>query len=134
MPLYPNKSLNEGFIMTVSGALFTDRKYASMTNRTFVFEREKEALILVNSFKGNIKELKDVNSNSPSDIVLEFKSEKEGVYFYCLFKWINRKYIFSSCERISYDLGRTQHFIKTEEQEKVTNDVDNIIKEESFAF
>jgi len=134
MPLYPNKTLNDGFIMTLSGALFMDRKYASMTNRTFVFERENGTLILVNSFKGSIKELKDVNSNTPSDIVIEFKSEKEGVYFYCIFNWINRKYIYSSCERISYDQGRTQHFIKTEEQEKVTKEVEKIIKEESFAF
>jgi hypothetical protein len=134
MPLYPNKSLNEGFIMTVSGELFMDRKFATMTNRSFIFERVNNSLILVNSFKGFIKELKAVNSSTPSDLVLEFNSEKENAYFYCLYSWNSGKFEFNKCIGFSEDKGNTQIKYTEEQSNEFSPEIKEIVQKESFAF
>lgn len=134
MPLYPNKSLNDGFIMTVSGELFMDRKFATMTNRSFIFERVNNSLILVNSFKGFIKELKAVNSSTPSDLVLEFNSEKENAYFYCLYSWNSGKFEFNKCIGFSEDKGNTQIKYTEEQSNEFSPEIKEIVQKEGFAF
>jgi len=134
MPLYPNKTLNDGFIMTVSGELFTDRKFSTMTNRSFIFERVNNTLVLVNSFKGFIKESKAVNSITPSDLVLEFNSEKENAYFYCLYSWNSGKFEFNKCLGFSNDKGNTQITYNEEQCQEFSPEIKEIVQKEGFAF
>jgi hypothetical protein len=134
LPLYQNKNLQDGFIMTVSGELFSDRKFSTMTNRSFIFERVNNELVLVNSFKGFIKELKKVNANLPSDIVLEFNSENEKAYFYCLYSWKEGKYQYAKCIGFSEDKGVSQIKYTDAQSEEFSPDIKEIIDKENFAF
>ena len=134
IPLFLNKPISEGFIMTVSGELFLDRKFSTMTNRSFVFERVNSSLVLVNSFKGFIKELRTNGSSIPSDLVLEFNSEKENAYFYCLYNWQDGKYQFNKCIGLSEDKGNTVFKYTDLQSIEYSSDIKLIIEKENFAF
>lgn len=133
-PLFLNKPISEGFIMTVSGELFLDRKFSTMTNRSFVFERVNSSLVLVNSFKGFIKELRTNGPSIPSDLVLEFNSEKENAYFYCLYNWQDGKYQFNKCIGLSEDNGNTVFKYTDAQSIEYSSDIKLIIEKENFAF
>ena len=72
--------------------------------------------------------------SNPRSVVLEFNYSTDDVYFYCRYNWMKGKYVYNSCERISYDHGLTQHFVKENEKENVSKEVEQIIVNEKFAF
>lgn len=130
--LFQEVALRDAFILTVNGELYDDKTSAQKTNRVLVYVREKRGLVQTNAFKGSIKEF--IGSKDPKSIILEFNYSKDDVYFYCQFDWIKGKFQFDNCQRISYDRGVTQHFVKEEEKANVSKDVEQIIVSEKFMY
>lgn len=130
--LHKDYEIKDAFILNINGELYKDKTSALKTNRVLVYVRENGRLVETNAFKGSIKEF--VIGKDPKSIIVEFNYLKEDVYFYCQFDWINSKYQFVNCQRISYDRGLTQHFVKEEEKVNVSIDVEKIIESEKFMY
>jgi hypothetical protein len=95
--LTEQKPLRDGFILLVKAGVG-----GFPTRRVLVFEREKETLVKVNGFAGNLIERRR-SATGYDDLVVRFGDRIEGnLYFYnCLFEYKEGKYVYRTCEAIN---------------------------------
>lgn len=75
--------------------------------RLLVFEREKDVLVKLNGFNGNLIEERKAASGY-NDLVIRFPDNiNENITYYnCLFRWKDGKYEYVNCEVIDEDVPR----------------------------
>lgn len=75
--------------------------------RLLIFEREKDVLVKLNGFNGNLIEERKAASGY-NDLVVRFPDNINGniTYYNCLFKWKEGKYEYVNCEVIDEDVPR----------------------------
>ncbi|MNJ85046.1 hypothetical protein D3C87_25110 [compost metagenome] len=75
--------------------------------RLLIFEREKDALVKLNGFNGNLIEERK-SASGYNDLIIRFPDNINGniTYYNCLFKWKDGKYEYVNCEVIDEDVPR----------------------------
>ncbi|MNU58156.1 hypothetical protein D3C71_472900 [compost metagenome] len=75
--------------------------------RLLVFEREKDVLVKLNGFNGNLIEERKAASGY-NDLIIRFPDNINGniTYYNCLFSWKEGKYEYVNCEVIDEDVPR----------------------------
>lgn len=100
--------------------------------RLLIFEREKDVLVKLNGFNGNLIE----ERKSPSgynDLVIRFPDNVAGniTYYNCLFQWKEGKYEYVNCEVIDEDVPRR---IKAEFIDSMGIEIKKILDKNNMIF
>lgn len=129
-PLKENKPLNDGFILLVKS-----NTGGISVRRVLVFEREKGTLIKVNGFIANIIGVRK-NDTTYDDLLLRFIDKIEGsdVYYNCIFKWENQKYVFKTVELIQEPAGNFSGRVKESMKDSVSQEIYKILMNNEMIF
>lgn len=122
--------LNDGFILLVKAYIG-----GVPLRRVLVFERENGALIKVNGFVANIIGVRK-NDTTNDDLLLRFIDKIEGsdVYYNCIFKWENQKYVFKTVELIQEPAGNFSGRVKESMKDSVSQEIYKILMNNEMIF
>lgn len=129
-PLKEGKAIKDGFILLIKA-----NTGGVPLRRVLVFERENGTLVKLNGFIANLigkKKNKDTND----DLLLRFIDKIEGsdVYYHCIFKWENGKYVFKTVEVIQEPAGNFSGIVKENVKDSVSNEILKILNENQMIF
>ncbi len=100
--------------------------------RLLIFEREKDVLVKLNGFNGNLIEERKAASGY-NDLVIRFPDNiNENITYYnCLFRWKDGKYEYVNCEVIDEDVPRK---IKAEFVDSMGIEIKKILDKNDMIF
>lgn len=128
LPIATTIPLENGFILQVKSKV-----NGFPLRRILIFVRERDQLVKVNGFVGNIIGTK----KSPSgynDLILRFNDKDQGqdVFYNCLFSWDGTAYKYKTAEQI-YGPGWGGN-VKAELKDSISKEVYNDIMENKMIF
>lgn len=128
--LNDNKPLKDGFILLVKANVG-----GVPLRRVLVFERENGALIKVNGFIANVIG-KRKNAGTNDDLLLRFIDKIEGsdVYYNCILKWENNKYVFKTVEVIEEPAGNFRGIVKENVKDSVSKEIHQTLVNNNMIF
>jgi len=109
-----NKGLNDAFLLQVKALTVLKNQDAKLPMRhLIVFEREKEELVKVNGFRGNLIATRESKSGI-KDLIIRFYIPEDEAFLNCLFVWEDQKYHFKTVEAIDGGggFGRVKEAVK----------------------
>jgi hypothetical protein len=132
-PLENVSTLKNGFILMVKATV-----NGAQTRKVKIYQRENDALVLVNGFNGNLIERR-IGKTKYDDLVIRFGNrisfkKQDGTegsalhYYNCLFKWNGGKYQFDSCEDID------DRRVKTEFKDSMNLEIKTMLEQEHYLF
>ncbi|MCO5260684.1 MAG: hypothetical protein M9916_11115 [Crocinitomicaceae bacterium] len=129
-PLKNGTPLKDGFILLVKA-----NTGGIPLRRVLVFERENDALIKVNGFIANIIGFRK-NPSSNDDLLLRFIDKIEGsdVYYNCILKWENQKYVFKTVEVIEEPAGNFRGLVKESVKDSVSQEIYKTLVDNNMIF
>ena len=109
-----NKSLKDAFLLQVKALTVLKNQEAKLPMRhLIVFEREKNELVKVNGFRGNLIATRESKSGI-KDLIIRFYIPEDEAFLNCLFVWENKSYHFKTVEAIDGGggFGRVKEAVK----------------------
>ncbi len=119
LPFSKNRNIQNGFILVVRA-----ETGGFPLRRVLIFEREKDQLVKVNGFIGNVIGLRK-NGSGYDDLLMRFIDKIDGsnVFYNCIFKWENGKYQFKSVEYIEEPAGNFKGRVLESVKDSVSNEI-----------
>lgn len=109
-----NKGLKDAFLLQVKALTVLKKQEAKLPMRhLIVFEREKNELVKVNGFRGNLIATRESISGI-KDLIIRFYIPEDEAFLNCLFVWEDNKYHFKTVEAIDGGggFGRVKDAVK----------------------
>ena len=109
-----NKGLKDAFLLQVKALTVLKNQEAKLPMRhLIVFEREKNELVKVNGFRGNLIATRESKSGI-KDLIVRFYIPEDEAFLNCLFVWDENKYHFKTVEAIDGGggFGRVKEAVK----------------------
>jgi len=129
-PLQQSTPLSEGFILLVRA-----NTGGIGLRRVLVFERENGILVKVNGFVANLIGTKE-NNHTNDDLLLRFIDKIDGsdVFYHCIFKWEDNRYVFKTVEAIHEPAGNFYGKVKESVKDSVSQEILKILNENKMIF
>lgn len=129
-PLKEGTSIQDGFILLVKA-----NTGGIPLRRVLIFERENGTLIKVNGFIANLIGKKK-KEGSNDDLLLRFIDKIEGsdVYYHCIFRWEDGKYVFKTVEVIQEPAGNFSGIVKESVKDSVSQEILKILNDNQMIF
>lgn len=122
--------LKDGFILLIKAGVND-----SPLRRILIFEREKDQLIKLNGFYGNLIEMRP-SATGYQDLVVRFTDNIDGslCYYNCLFQWNGGQYDYKLCEAIQEGGQVAPHLIKKEYVDSMAPEIKHILDNNNMLF
>jgi hypothetical protein len=122
--------LKDGFILLIKAGV-----NGFQLRRVLVFQREKDRLVKLNGFYGNLIETRPATSGYP-DLVVRFTDniDQSLAYYNCLFKWNGMQYEYKLCEAIQEGGQEAPHRIKKEYIDSMAPEIKKILDDNQMIF
>lgn len=127
-----NKELKDAFLLQIKALSVLKNQEAKLPMRhLIVFEREKETLVKVNGFRGNLIATRESKSGI-KDLIVRFYIPEDEAFLNCLFEWSDKKYHFKSVEAI--DGGGGNGRVKEEFKDSISKIVYQSLMDNAMLF
>ncbi|MCH2226078.1 MAG: hypothetical protein MK066_15020 [Crocinitomicaceae bacterium] len=132
IPIFGEDQVKESFILQMKAGIVLKGQDKAIKDRSIiVFERERNELVKVNGFHGEITSLKE-GENGAKEMILTMYDHIDECYFDCLFKWDGNHYSFDAALAINYGEGFKP--IKTELRDSISKDIYNELMSKSIIY